>query len=179
MTLTRFKKGRIIITAMFLMLTPVGLLSPYSSAQGFTTGTGKQEIHLYFADKQSSFLTAEKRAAPDLDLAEAMGKHIVELLFSGPKTGLLRTLPADAGLRAFFLSTDGTAYVDLTKSVETRHPGGITTERLSIYSIVNSLVLNVSEIQRVKILVDGKEASTLAGHLDISRPLKADMLLIR
>ena len=52
-------------------------------------------------------------------------------------------------------------------------------ERLSIYSIVNSLILNVSEIQMVKILINGKDALTLAGHIDLRFPLKADMLLIR
>jgi hypothetical protein len=50
---------------------------------------------------------------------------------------------------------------------------------LTIFSVVNSLILNVSEIDRVKILIDGSETSTLAGHINLQVPFKAHMLLIR
>ncbi len=45
--------------------------------------------------------------------------------------------------------------------------------------MVNSLVLNVPEIERVQILIAGNEAPTLAGHIDLQLPVKANMLLIR
>jgi hypothetical protein len=91
----------------------------------------------------------------------------------------MRTLPPDTTFRALYILDDGTAYVDLSDAVGATHPGGIQMERLSIYSIVNSLILNVSEIQAVKILKNGREALTLAGHMDLRFPLKADLLLIR
>jgi len=34
-------------------------------------------------------------------------------------------------------------------------------------------------VQRVQILIDGNEAPTLAGHIDLQLPFKANMLLIR
>jgi hypothetical protein len=48
-----------------------------------------------------------------------------------------------------------------------------------VYSIVNSLILNVTDIEAVKILIEGQESITLAGHIDLQQPLKANMLLIR
>ena len=39
------------------------------------------------------------------------------------------------------------------------------------YSIVNALTVNLPAIQRVQILVDGKEVDTLAGHVDLRHPL--------
>jgi hypothetical protein len=36
---------------------------------------------------------------------------------------------------------------------------------------VNTLVLNFDEIERVQLLIEGKEIKTLCGHLDLSRPL--------
>ena len=45
--------------------------------------------------------------------------------------------------------------------------------------MVNSLVLNVPQIDRVQLLIDGNQAPTLAGHIDLQIPVKADMLLIR
>jgi hypothetical protein len=46
---------------------------------------------------------------------------------------------------------------------------------LTVYSIVNTAVANLDGIERVQILVEGKEVETLAGHLDLSKPLLPDM----
>src|SRR5205085_914653 len=55
---------------------------------------------------------------------------------------------------------------------------GSHDELLSVYSIVNSLTVNFPAIKRVQILVDDRPADTLAGHVDLSRPLPADMTLL-
>jgi hypothetical protein len=47
-----------------------------------------------------------------------------------------------------------------------------------VYSIVNSIALNVPEIQRVGILIDGAAVATLNGHLDTRRPFVPDRSLI-
>ena len=104
---------------------------------------------------------------------------IVEALIKGPQKGLIRTLPAEIGVRTVFVTPDGTCYVDLTSNIADKHPGGIRSELFSIYSIVNSVVLNVDEVEAVKILVNGDESATLAGHIDLQVPVKANMLLIR
>jgi len=41
------------------------------------------------------------------------------------------------------------------------------------------LILNIPEIDAVKILIDGRDAMTLAGHIDLRFPFKANMLLVR
>jgi len=136
-------------------------------------------IHLYFANKENSFLIAEKRFLVQPDDPAQMGKLIIESLIKGPKEGLMRTISSDATLRALFVTEDKTAYVDLTKAAREKHPGGCKSEIITIYSIVNSLILNIPEIDTVKILIDGRESMTLAGHIDLRFPLKADMLLVR
>lgn len=140
----------------------------------------KKKVHLYFADKGNSFLKAEERTIfQSSDPAES-GKTIIEALIKGPIESLMRTIPVDTTLRAFFYVTqDGTAYVDLTEEVKEHHPGGIKTELITIYSIVNSLTLNIPEIDAVKILIEGHESMTMAGHIDLRFPIKANMLLIR
>ncbi len=135
--------------------------------------------HVYFADKDNSYLSAENRTFKSGDSPADTGRQIVAALIKGPQKGLVRTVPSATTLRAFFLTPDGTAYVDLSEEVTSGHPGGCKTEILTVYSIVNSLILNLPEIESVKILVGGREALTLAGHVDIRFPLKADMLLIR
>ena len=51
-------------------------------------------------------------------------------------------------------------------------------EILAVYSIVNSIVVNIPGVRRVGILVNGRPLATLNGHLDLRRPLPADFSLI-
>jgi hypothetical protein len=139
----------------------------------------KGVVHLYFADREKNFLTSEDRVLPRPDGIAAFGKIITEALFSGPQEGHMPTVPQRTALRGFFVADDQTAYVDISETIASQYPGGARTEMLTVYSIVNSLVLNVPEIDSVKILIGGREALTLAGHIDLRFPIKANMLLIR
>ena len=85
---------------------------------------------------------------------------------------MLRDLPRS-------VTEEGICYVDLSAQFKENHPGGVQSELLTLYSLVNSLILNIPEIQAVKILIDGYETMTLAGHIDLQEPVKANMLLIR
>jgi len=135
--------------------------------------------YLYFADKTNGYLISEERNIRDGQNPRDFCRRIMTELINGPTSGLTRTIPEGAGVRAIYLTPDRTAYVDLTTEIAGNHPGGIRTEQMTVYSIVNTLILNVSAVERVKLLIDGQEADTLAGHIDIRFPLKADMLLVR
>jgi hypothetical protein len=43
---------------------------------------------------------------------------------------------------------------------------------------VNSLAANFPAVRRVQILIDDRPAQTLAGHVDLLRPLRPDMTLL-
>ena len=144
-----------------------------------TQNSDKFVVHLYFSDKSNSFLTAEERNLFHSDNPVEFAKIIIEALIDGPRKGHMRTISAGTTIRALYVTRDGTAYVDISNPIKDSHPGGIKTELFTIYSIVNSLILNIPEIDAVKILIGGREAMTLAGHIDLSFPFKANMLLIR
>lgn len=135
-------------------------------------------LYLYFADRTDRFLHAEQRVAERSRDAAAFGRAIVQKLIKGPHGDLLPTLPADTALRAFFIYGHR-AVVDLASTLRERFPGGSRTELLAVFSIVNSLVFNINQVDTVTLLIDGSEALTLAGHIDLSRPFAADMLLVR
>ena len=139
----------------------------------------KSIVHLYFSDKDNSFLKAETRDLFYTDNSDEFGKNIVQALIEGPRTGLMRTIPANTTLKAFYITRDGTAYIDMSDTIRDAHPGGVKSELFTIYSMVNSLTLNITEIDAVKILISGKELMTLNGHIDLRFPFKANMLLIR
>ena len=56
-----------------------------------------------------------------------------------------------------------------------KHPGGALDELFTVYTIVNVLTVNLPAIQRVQILIDGKEVDTLAGHVDLRQSLQKQL----
>ena len=141
--------------------------------------TDKSVVHLYFAYKEVAFLASEERVMVQPEDTIEFGKSIIDALIKGPKKDYMRTIPIGTALRAFYITSTGTAFVDLTQNARDNHPGGSNSEMLTVYSIVNSLVLNIPEVKSVKLLIEGRESMTLAGHVDIRFPFKANMLLVR
>jgi hypothetical protein len=139
----------------------------------------RQVVHLYFGDTRERYLIAEQRIVPQSSDDVALSRRLIELLVQGPTQGGSRTLPADAGLRALHITSSGTAFLDFEDEAFAGHPGGAAAELLSIYSIVNTLVLNVEGVRSVKFLIGGREAATLAGHVDLQDPFEVDMLWVR
>ncbi len=84
----------------------------------------------------------------------------------------------DIKLRAFFLDSQGTAYVDLAPVQQTVRGSG-WDEQLAIYAIVNTLMQNFEEIRQIEFLMGGRDAETLAGHMDLSRKFSKSADLIK
>jgi germination protein M len=140
----------------------------------------KITVKLFFlAPDQPALLIEDREVAYSTDLARQV-RTVVEELVKGPQPGgrLLGTLPAETRVIDTFVTAAGTAYVDLSKEASQKHPGGSRGELLTVYSIVNSLSANFPAVRRVQILVDDRQASTLAGHVDLTRPLTPDMTFL-
>lgn len=95
-------------------------------------------------------------------------KQVLNTLIAGPPAPELRTLPADATLLEFYLLEDGTAIADFSGELSSGTPSGILSEHRAVESIARTLEANVPGLTRLKILIHGQEAETLAGHLDLS-----------
>ena len=138
-----------------------------------------RKVHLYFADRKGNYLQAEERKILAEDTISAIEAIIAALLEGPDDPKLVSTIPAGSRLLHIFVTDDGTAYLDFSSELSRLHPGGITAERLTLYSIVNSLVLNLEKVERVQLLFEGKPASTLSGHLDIRQAKTANLLIVR
>lgn len=95
-------------------------------------------------------------------------KQVLRALIASPPTPEQRTLPADTQLLAFYILPDGTAVADFSDALSSETPSGILSEQVAVDSIVQTLANNVSGVQRLKILIHGQEADTLAGHVDLT-----------
>ena len=76
-------------------------------------------------------------------------------------------LAPGADVKDVYLLPGGVAVVDMNAAFADGHRSGIFVEELTVASLVETLAANVPEVTRVKILVDGKERETLAGHADL------------
>lgn len=140
-------------------------------------GTGKTTtVVLYFADN-NGHLAAYRKEVPKV--AEIARLTLNELCQGPPAdSGLYPTIPPGAALKDINIKEDGLAIVDFNQNLKSKHWGGSTAELLTVYSIVNTLT-QFPTVKKVQIFIEGERVQTLAGHLDISKPLERDSSLIR
>jgi hypothetical protein len=77
-------------------------------------------------------------------------------------------LPQGADIRSVYLVDPGLAVIDINAAFADGHRSGVLSEELTVASLIQTLSANLPGILRVKILVEGKERETLAGHADLS-----------
>lgn len=95
-------------------------------------------------------------------------KQLIEDLIANPPSPAQRTLPTGATLLDFYILPDGTAVADFSDELASEMPSGILSEWMAVSSLAQTLGANVPSIMRLKILIRGQEAETLAGHIDLS-----------
>jgi len=138
-------------------------------------GPGVQSVVLAFADKRGESMVEERREVPVPDDPAGRAQRILEELARGPKNGDgVRTLPEGTKVRSVVLDDSGCAFVDFSRELVANHPGGSTGELLTIRSIVRTLASNFPEVSSVRVLVEGREIETIAGHIDASTPFPVD-----
>ncbi len=77
-------------------------------------------------------------------------------------------LAPGAEVRSVFLVDPGVAVIDLNAAFADGHRSGVLVEDLTVASLIHTISANTPGILKVRILVDGKERETLAGHADLS-----------
>lgn len=77
-------------------------------------------------------------------------------------------LPQGSDVRSVYLVDPGLAVVDVNAAFADGHRSGVLSEELTVASLIQTLSANLPGIVKVKILVEGKERQTLAGHADLS-----------
>jgi hypothetical protein len=77
-------------------------------------------------------------------------------------------LPPGSDIRSVYLVDPGLAVIDINAAFADGHRSGVLSEELTIASLIQTLSANIPGILKVKILVEGKQRDTLAGHADLS-----------
>ncbi len=150
--------------------------SPTVASSGPLEVGGVERVLLY-PSGENSLLTAFSVRLPEADTVEGAMGEVVERYLSGPAgRDQFLPFPPDCGLRAIFLLDASEAVVDLKGPVN--EGGGSATEMARVYGLVDTLAWNFKEVKSVKLLINGMDAQTLLGHLDISRPLPPEPIML-
>jgi spore germination protein GerM len=152
--------------------------------------TERHAFDLYFPASGGG-LRSERRELQVSEAPKDRIRKVLEALLAGPAAaagaaapgaspaGLVRPLPPEVKLGSVELSADGTAFVDLRWPGREDPPESGSTEEIQrVYSLVDSLALNVPQVNRVVLLWNGTQRITFSGHLDTSRPLLPDRTLL-
>ena len=134
---------------------------------------------LFFITEDGMALQPVQREVAFGDPITEQARRIIEAQLAAAPAPLASAIPDGTTLRALFVSERGDAFVDLTGEVTARHTGGALDELFTVYTLVNALTVNLPAIVRVQILIDGKEADTLAGHVDLRHPLTKSLKWIK
>jgi len=182
--------GLLVVLAMVLVLVglPRGRSATTTAPAVATTATGpdampamlgrKIKARLFYVSEDGTRLTGVEREVVYGDGPAAQAQLIINAQLAPVAAPLVSAIPPGTTLRAFYLSAKGEAYVDLSRDVVTAHTGGSRDELLTIYTLVNALTSNLPAVTSVQVLVNGKEVDTLAGHVDLRRPLGKNLALV-
>jgi hypothetical protein len=129
---------------------------------------------LFYVAEDGERLVGVERDVPFGESPSVQARRIIEEQLKDAPEPLVSAVPRGTGLRALFL-TGGDAYIDLSPEIASSHSGGSREEILTVYALVNALTMNLPAIARVQILVAGREVDTLAGHVDLRRPLQKNL----
>ncbi|HEY6763326.1 MAG TPA: GerMN domain-containing protein [Candidatus Sulfotelmatobacter sp.] len=128
-----------------------------------------EPVTLFVAHDEDGSLRAESARIP---LPAGRQQRAEELLRALLTTYLDKssphTLASGADVRSVFLVDPGLVVIDLNAAFADGHRSGVLVEELTVSSLIHTISANISGVSRVKILVDGEERDTLAGHADLS-----------
>lgn len=146
---------------------------PLTSNLNVENKVALRTIRLYFESPQMLLASETRDVQLPENPAAALPAVMRELVKGSANQGVPRSLPADTAVLGAYLLPDGTAFVDLGGPTLTQGWGtGSHEELIAVYSIVQTVVANFPEVRRVRLLINGEPAETLAGHVALDRPLR-------
>ncbi len=135
----------------------------------YTEDMERMPIELFFPDKNLVLKGENGVIYKSKDPVDRM-RQVLVLLLRGPRSdSLLPVFPEGIMLRELYLH-DGCVYLDFQVPASKVSPVGCFMEFLAAASIQSSLTKNFPEVEKVKVVLNGMEAETFFGHIDIRSP---------
>lgn len=128
-----------------------------------------ERVTLFVGHDEDGTLRAESAQIPMPSGRQQRAEELLRALLS---LYLEKSSPHALGpgsdVRSVFLVDPGVAVIDVNAAFADTHRSGVLVEELTVASLIHTVSANTPGIVKVKILVEGKERDTLAGHADLS-----------
>jgi hypothetical protein len=128
-----------------------------------------EQVTLFVAYDDIGVLRAQSAQIPLPSVRQQRAEELLRALvtlYLGKSSPHL--LPPGSDIRSVYLVDPGLAVIDVNAAFADAHRSGVLSEELTVTSLIQTLCANISGIVKVKILVEGKQRETLAGHADLS-----------
>lgn len=128
-----------------------------------------ERVVLFVAHDDDGTLRAESALIPMPSGRQQRAEELLQALLtiyldkSSP-----HVLGPGSEIRSVYLVDPGVAVIDVNAAFADTHRSGMLVEELTVASMIQTVATNTPAIVKVKILVDGHERDTLAGHADLS-----------
>ncbi len=134
----------------------------------------KIRVTLFFPMRDDGLLRPEERDVEKPVDAAGFARELMREEIAGPKDpSLVAALPEKFSLRNVFIPGNGQIVADFNVDPAWARAAGSDDELAAVGAIVDTLLQNLAQTDSVRILVNGNPVETLAGHIDVSRPLPA------
>lgn len=128
-----------------------------------------ERITIFTPDDDHGDLLQRQVAAALPSQPTLRAREIVHVLISQwQEKNSTHAIANDADVKEVFLLDDNkTAVIDVNGEFADQHRSGVLIEELTMASLARTLGANISGLQQIKVIVDGRERETLAGHADL------------
>lgn len=157
---------------------PAAPVPPAPATPADDVDARKITAHLFFVAEDGLRLASIEREVVFGEDTVEQARRILEAQLEPAPPPYASAIPPGTTLHRVFVTDRGEAFVDVSAEVRSAHPGGSLNELFTTYTIVNALTANLPAVTAVQILIDGKEVDSLAGHLDLRRPLQQNDRLV-
>jgi hypothetical protein len=137
----------------------------------------EQRIIVFLPDDSSGTLFRREITATLPEEPTLRAREIVHVLINKwQEKESLHPISSAADVNAvFLLNNNRTAVIDINGAFANQHRSGVLVEELTLASIARTLGANLPGLSEMRIVVDGKERETLAGHADLTDTYNTDL----
>lgn len=133
--------------------------------------TEERRVRLFFPETASRLFREVERTIPRRGTLATEVRTILGELSTGEAHGEPPSVPPAVQVRHIFLDSFGILYLDFSKDFQAVLARSHPQPELAVAAIVNTLTASFSEVERVQILLEGREVPVVVGALDLGHPL--------